>query len=908
MESEKPLEYDRLDFFLDALKDTNDQNRADAADAIGLMADPRAVNDLIQALKHESVPENREKIVKALKIIKDPRALEPLIWTLMDKDWRVRREVAESLGRIGDSSAVEPLIVALRDKDERVREEVASILGRLKDERAVEPLVNALNDENGRVQQNATDALVLIGIPSIKPLIYSLKDKNEENRARATTALSKIGEPAIDLLIQSLLDKNHKVRAGAAEALGKIGDSRAEEPLIQALKYGSFKVRGSAAEALGMIKDERAVEPLALALRDKNKTVRFKAKEALVSIGKPSVESLIKVVRDEDEKNRANAADALGMIRDERAIESLTFALKDENISVRKKAKTALSHIIKQDAVISHEGPLLRQNESCLFYETGIKELMEEKIKDSTKKTKYSIIRTKDSTELISEKSASESPKQLARYAEVYCPSKARIHKKFGITVILSLNPPDPNAKPSIFKDESEELPEVDIVIFADGFDIEDDCNTKTVKVDRERDTKIGFFLTPNEIGKKLIAVDFRQHDIIISSISKRLLVTSSDSSSEDVRAPPPNSKEMSIITGDISLPRLADLELRILYDEDSHILSFYLRSNKEKIGEKNLGYHDAKFGEKKLFASNFDNYILILYKKLSIISRGQGSTDPKGTMVEIGNELWKELIPDELKREYWSFKDDITSLLIASDEPSIPWEIIKPYRDNEIHGFFCEQFELSRWVTGKVGWTHQLPEGIALPVEPNDNGSDVVKADEEMEFIKSLSNLHPGIKVISPINSCQEVKDFIRNKEFAIMHFICHGKFDNSLPNNSVIILSDGRLNASEIHGAAGEKRPLIFINACEVGNSGFSVTGIGGWARRLIEEVHVCAFIGAMWEVQSELSFKFSKYFYTNLLKDKQPIAKAFLNARRAIRDEAPSNSTWLAYVLYANPQAQI
>ena len=96
-----------------------------------------------------------------------------------------------------------------------------------------------------------------------------------------------------------------------------------------------------------------------------------------------------------------------------------------------------------------------------------------------------------------------------------------------------------------------------------------------------------------------------------------------------------------------------------------------------------------------------------------------------------------------------------------------------------------------------------------------------------------------------------------------------------------------------------------MIFINACEGAQMEFGFAGLGGWADRLVNVSHVGAFIGAMWEVNDTIALNFARFFYTALLRDKQPIAQAFRLARESIKDDDPSNSTWLAYVLYADPE---
>lgn len=153
------------------------------------------------------------------------------------------------------------------------------------------------------------------------------------------------------------------------------------------------------------------------------------------------------------------------------------------------------------------------------------------------------------------------------------------------------------------------------------------------------------------------------------------------------------------------------------------------------------------------------------------------------------------------------------------------------------------------------------------------------------------------------------EVLDWLENEEFSILHFACHGKFDANLPNESTIKLSGGALCPSDIQTSfAGERpRPLVFINACHSAKVGFNFTKIGGWAARLLH-ARVGMFIGAMWEVTDSLALHFARSFYEKLLKDNQTVAKAFQEAREEIRQLAPYDSTWLAYVLYADPNSRI
>jgi len=186
---------------------------------------------------------------------------------------------------------------------------------------------------------------------------------------------------------------------------------------------------------------------------------------------------------------------------------------------------------------------------------------------------------------------------------------------------------------------------------------------------------------------------------------------------------------------------------------------------------------------------------------------------------------------------------------------------------------------------------------------------ADLPSVKEELLFIEQLSTLHLGITPLTAFGTRLQVLDCFTNEEFSILHFACHGTFDATSPNNSAIKLADGELRPSDIRVQfkGRRPRPLIFINACHGAREGFSLTGLGGWAKMLVS-ARVGAFIGAMWEVSDALALQFAKTFYTKLLKENESIAESFRLAREEIRKAAPYNSTWLAYSLYADPEARV
>lgn len=106
--------------------------RKNAAQALGRIGDPRAVEALEEALKDED-GDIRGHATSALGSIGDPRAVEALKEALKDEDEYVRRGAAWALGNIGGTRAIEALEEASKDEDVDVRRVAESALEQIKD-------------------------------------------------------------------------------------------------------------------------------------------------------------------------------------------------------------------------------------------------------------------------------------------------------------------------------------------------------------------------------------------------------------------------------------------------------------------------------------------------------------------------------------------------------------------------------------------------------------------------------------------------------------------------------------------------------------------------------------------------------------------------------------------------------
>ena len=82
---------------------------------------------------------------------------------MKEPKWETRYRAAEALGKIADEKAVKPLIQGLKDNRDHVRYMAAKGLKDLGDSDAVEPMVILLKDENRYVRMMAVRALGVLG-------------------------------------------------------------------------------------------------------------------------------------------------------------------------------------------------------------------------------------------------------------------------------------------------------------------------------------------------------------------------------------------------------------------------------------------------------------------------------------------------------------------------------------------------------------------------------------------------------------------------------------------------------------------------------------------------------------------------------------------------------------------------
>lgn len=201
--------------------------RAEAARALGLVREPRALGALFGALDddHEEV---RAAAVDALGMIGHPQAIRVLLERLSDQSRHQRARIVEALRGFGDGATPELVRHAAGHPGDAVV--VAVVLGLIGGTAAVESLAAWSRDPRPDVREAALKGLGTIGLDDagVRLAREALDDGEAGVRAAAARALGRAGRSDAAADLARHLDDEWSVAASSADALRRIGRTGVE--------------------------------------------------------------------------------------------------------------------------------------------------------------------------------------------------------------------------------------------------------------------------------------------------------------------------------------------------------------------------------------------------------------------------------------------------------------------------------------------------------------------------------------------------------------------------------------------------------------------------------------------------------------------------------------------------------
>jgi HEAT repeat protein len=313
-----------------ALTNSNAKVRRAAASALGNLGEPLAIPSLVAAMRDEDDEVVRQAGFALTKL--GGSAVAPLIQMLECDSGRTRQAAADALGVIGDPRAIEPLIAALQCNDSFMQITVAKALSKFNDPRVAAPLIQALGESSTAaffygVREEAEAALVNMGRHAIEPFLVALRDPNAGGRAIIARLLGQIPDArSVEPLLEALDDPDPELRKAALRSLMTLDPRRAMPVAQSKLSDPNSHMRHAAAELL--LKSGWAP---ATRLDHAQLAIGLGKFHEAIGDGDEAIQLLLERSQDEDATIRCGVFKALGQSRDPRLLDPLAAAAATES-------------------------------------------------------------------------------------------------------------------------------------------------------------------------------------------------------------------------------------------------------------------------------------------------------------------------------------------------------------------------------------------------------------------------------------------------------------------------------------------------------------------------------------------------------------------------------------------------
>jgi CHAT domain len=281
----------------------------------------------------------------------------------------------------------------------------------------------------------------------------------------------------------------------------------------------------------------------------------------------------------------------------------------------------------------------------------------------------------------------------------------------------------------------------------------------------------------------------------------------------------------------------------------------------------------------------------------------GYSAAETRDYLIDAGARLWQQLLPQQVRDQFWERQHRIRQLTIIADRDAVPWELLYPMDRGRDMGFLVEQFPVTRDLFDRPPLRRSLrlrPARFVLP-----SGSPAAAADEIAALSRLIDAGPPAAPVLAGFTPLREL---ITHGDFGLLHFACHNRFS---PVGGPSINLDSRpftvtnMETARINRTLQPSAPLVFINACRTAGLAATYNRLDGWADAFMQ-AGAGAFVGSLWSVTDDVARDFASEFYAQLTAGR-PLGEAVAAARRAAASQ-PGDPTWLAYTVYGHPRATL
>jgi CHAT domain-containing protein len=488
----------------------------------------------------------------------------------------------------------------------------------------------------------------------------------------------------------------------------------------------------------------------------------------------------------------------------------------------------------------------------------------------------------------VSEAAVPGAPVTVERAIEATAPSEVALNDAVSLVVKLVMQTSEGASIP-VHAAVGESL---DVVIQTSGGLRVQGKNDGTLKVAAAGTPMLLFKIEGKTVGPGEVSVMVFQRGESVGSLDLAIRTVANAGAADSTSA-----------TALLQSPSVAQPDLMLLVVEPmAGTYTMYLTATDPNL---QLNFTSFSFSLQQDPRTFFDTFYTDIEAILTSSATPQQKIQRLGTK---GTYLFEQLLSPQARVAFWAVRSRIRSVHIQSQEPWVPWELLKPSGDDGTGniaeaGFLCEDYEVTRWVPG-LAYRHDLTMTNVGVVTPPDSG--LPAAIPERDQMMSLASPTRQVTAIQ----AEEValRQALAGGGLDVIHFTGHGIAGATSADRSEIRLQSGsRLRPEDLTGVVanlGTRKPIVFLNACEIGRAGMGLTRPGGWPRGFLA-VGAGAFIGPFWKVADASAATFAAEFYDNLIAGKS-VGAAAHDARMAI--QVASDPSWLAYSVYAHCDARL
>jgi CHAT domain-containing protein len=289
--------------------------------------------------------------------------------------------------------------------------------------------------------------------------------------------------------------------------------------------------------------------------------------------------------------------------------------------------------------------------------------------------------------------------------------------------------------------------------------------------------------------------------------------------------------------------------------------------------------------------------------------------------LVGAGRDLF-EASPAHFRDAFWELvrrKAPLKTISVVSEEPHIPWELMVPVPapsddDGRKWKPLGVEFAMGRWIHNG----HLSPPGAveltsACILAPDYTGSKQAVLQNSKPESDYISQHFHGV-VFKPARYL-DIRKRVKGEMAPLFHFVGHGKITDDFTDEQFALEEEETLSATETRGMDGfrdglrKERPLVFLNACEVGRPIPSLIGAGGFPQTFAQ-LGASAVIAPLWSVRDSCAHEVAVALYDAVREGAQsglplPVAEILQKIRdRAYAGTEVGEDSYAAYCFYGDP----